>query len=179
MTISTTEFEFVYDEIEFTRTATCSSNEVVVSASSSHVPSRCTFDNNYTSFDNDYTTFDIGVQLSWSGGTFTVAGTYHREFPNSTWTYLSIETPNETTTVNEYADVPASITAFISSTHQEEIFKPITYTVNTTETITTTDSKGKTTTSTVSHTYSISHKVCNQWDIYKSQMENLLARGKY
>jgi hypothetical protein len=171
MSLSPLSFEFCYDEIEFSRSASCGPNEVVTSATTS-LP-------------------DSGVQLTWGGGTFTVSGTYHNQFPNSTWTYLPVDDPLHTVTVTDYNQVPSQITAFINGTHQEDISKPITYTVYTQETIYTTveitakDEEGKdytyteTNTSYEDHVYSISHSVCNQWDIYKTQLQDILTRGTY
>lgn len=173
-------FIFSYDEKQFTRTATCGPNEVVTSAS--------------TSFPNS------GVNVSWSGGTFTVSGTFRKIFPESTWTYIpkyDIEkdpvpepvTVTTRSTDSTIAAVPAEIYEFISGTHETRLEQPITYTVNTRETLTGYNTAYGTTpdggsysyqvpyTYYANHTYTINHKVCNNWDIFKNQLIELISRG--
>ena len=161
-------FEFSYDEIEFTRSATCGPNEEVISGS--------------TSFANS------GVNVFWSGGTFTVSGTFHKVFSESTWKYIPtydtekdppvdpiIVTTQSTDAV--ISEVPSAIYSFISGEHDTTLDHPITYTVNTKETIANQDSEGNTYYTYENHTYLIEHKVCNNWDIFKNQLVDLISRG--
>lgn len=189
--LSPTTFEFSYDEIAFSRSASCGPREVVTSAS--------------TSFSNQ------GVYLSWSGGTFTVGGTFRKVFPESYWEYIprydrekdpppssvSISTQSTAATLSE---IPATIFALLSGTHNPTISYPITYTVNTLETIphyvpevpgipgtpatdTSPGTPGTPGTPAYTyytyeyHTYTISHKVCNNWGIFKGQLNNVISRG--
>lgn len=178
--LSPLTFEFSYDGIAFSRSASCGPNEVVTSAT--------------TSFPNS------GVNVSWSGGTFTVSGTFQKVFPGSTWTYIpdyDVEKdpmPEPVTVTTESDDlsisaVPSKIYTFISGTHDTRIEQPISYTVNTRETLIGyntvygTDGDGNTYSYQVpytyyeDHTYTISHKVCNSWDVFKTQLLNLISRG--
>lgn len=166
-------FEFSYDEIQFTRSASCGPNEVVTSAT--------------TSFPNS------GVNVSWSGGTFTVSGTFRKVFPESKWSYIPLydlkTTPPAPVTGSIISAVPSKIYEFIGGTHQPNLEHPITYTVNTRETLTGytteygTDEEGGSYSYQVpytyyeNHTYTINHKVCNNWDIFKSQLTDLISRG--
>jgi len=166
MSLSPTTFEFVYDGFNFSRTAICGVNEVVLTA--------------FTSFPNS------GVSLSWSGGTFTVSGKFYKVFAESVWTYLptgSTTTTSVTTNnIETITEVPSEIDALVGATHDPRIEIPITYTVGTKKTITidvpgTEESPGYSYDVYEYYTYTISHKVCNHWDVFKNQLTDVVSRG--
>lgn len=167
MSISPTTFEFVYDGFDFSKSATCGAREEVLSA--------------ITSFPNS------GVTLSWSGGTFTVSGKFYKVFAESTWTYIpsdsTVSTSVTTNNIETITEVPPTISALISGTHDPRIEIPITYTVNTKKTITidvpgTEESPGYSYDEYEYHTHVIDHKVCNHWDVFKDQLIDIVARGE-
>ena len=156
MSISPTNFGYVYDGFNFSKSAACGANEIVLSASSSLSNS--------------------GVNISWSGGTFTVSGNFYKVFAESTWSYIPTgETTTVAVTTNNIetiTEVPSLISALIGSTHDPRIDIPITYTVNTQKTI-----PGYSYNTYEYHTHTISLKVCNHWDVFKNQLTDVLARG--
>jgi hypothetical protein len=166
MSISPNNFEFVYDGFDFSVFATCGENEVVLSAE--------------TSLPN------IGVSLSWSGRTFTVSGTFYKVFAESTWSYIPVGSTSTTSVttnnIGTITEVPSTISALISGTHDPRIEIPITYTVSTKKTITidvpgTEESPGYSYDEYEYHTHVIDHKVCNHWDVFKNQLTDVVSRG--
>lgn len=186
MSISLTTFDFVYDEKEFIRVATCGPNEVVTDVT--------------TSLPN------VGVNITWLDDTVTVSGTFQKVFSESTWSYIPTydfvrnQLPATTTVTTRstnpiISEVPSTLFEFVKGTHDTTLEYPITYTVHTLETIEnvvpevpptiSTDpnvpddpgSPGYTYYTYENHTYTINHRVCNNWDIFKNQLIELISRG--
>jgi len=176
--ISPSTFDFIYEYSEFSNTTYCASNEVFTSASSS-MP-------------------QDGVHLSYSGNVFSVYGKYTGLFDLAVWTYIPFDREN-TVTVHNYEFIPSVIKTLVYSERDPGVEKLVTYTLTTLETVityteetaynTSVDAEtGEVTyipytytvahTNYYDHTYNITQRICNAWDTYNNQLNNVIARGR-
>lgn len=176
--ISPSTFDFIYEYASFANTVQCASNEVFTSASSS-LPQG-------------------GVYLSYGGTQFSVYGKYTGLFDLAIWTYIPINSDTPVT-VRNYDSIPLAIKTLVYSERDPGEEKLVTYTLTTLETVitytqeigynTSVDAETGEVTSipytyTVehvnyyNHTYTINHRVCNSWDTYNEQLNNVIKRGE-
>lgn len=179
MGISTINFGVVHENKSFSKTAICGVNEVINSVN--------------TTFLN------IGVNISFSGNHFTVAGKYTNMYSPATWKYIPVDS-TDVLTISNFSEMPDTIGAVIEGKKLAGSTVVVTFTVNTTETVITyttetgynsvTDSETGEVTQVpysyqqehieyVNHDYAVTQKVSNVWDDFKNQLTIALSRSQY
>lgn len=179
MGISTTSFGIIHENERFSKSATCGVHEVINSVTSSFL--------------------HAGVNISFSGRSLTVAGRYTNLYSPATWTYIPVDKP-DTVTVRNFELIPQKIGTVISGNKDPGSTVAMAFTVNTTETVTTTSTQTgynsvtdpvtgvvtqvpytyqQTDTTYVDHSYTITQKISNIWDDFATQLSLAVSRSEY
>lgn len=114
MGISITDFDVVYNNEQFSKSASCSETEVINSVSTSFV--------------------HHGVNLSFSDKQFKVSGAYSNMYKDASWTYIPLDSTTSIT-VQNFNELPQKINTLVSGNREDGPPTTVVYTVNTTETV--------------------------------------------